>query len=308
MAKEKTGISGLGLAVVFASCSPMVAQDAKSGADAKAKGAQKIRIGDDGEGTAKGIVTYPAATASTGRSSTCPRPATSRSRSSGTPPKDGEDLSFNVLDDTFHIVRRVAPTPDTGKTVKKAELSGLIPGKYYVQIYASNRGDAGAYEVKVHWAESRGAVVLNADPFPNPPAPARRSGCRGRGRRGSARQEKPKGSKENPCQVGEQCPQGALFVNPACPTVDPMPIGTPCPPPPAVNPACPDAGPLAPGTPCPQTKKAAKIIERQSLGQEVQITIDKGSKPGFKKVSQAWSSGAKRARRRSPTGPSSSSR
>jgi len=52
-------ISGLGVAFAFAACSPMIAQDAHSGADAKAKGAQKIRLGDDGEGVAKGIVTYP---------------------------------------------------------------------------------------------------------------------------------------------------------------------------------------------------------------------------------------------------------
>jgi hypothetical protein len=276
-------ISGLGLAIAFGACSPMVAQDAKSGADAKAKGAQKIRIGDDGEGVAKGTVTYPGGDRVDWKVFDVPKTGDVEITLKWEPPKDGEDLSFNVLDDTFHVVRRVAPTPDSGKTTKKAELSGLIPGKYYVQIYASNRGDAGDYEVRVHWAESRGPVVSNADPLPNPPRLPQVPGAVAAGGAAAPDKSKPKGSKENPCQVGEACNPGAMYVNPACPTADPMPIGTPCPPPPALNPACPDAGPLAPGTPCPQTKKAAKIIERQQAGQEVQITLDKGSNQGIQK-------------------------
>jgi hypothetical protein len=199
------------------------------------------------------------------------------------PPKDGEDLAMNVLDDTFHVVRRVAPTPDSGKTKKTAQLTNLQPGKYYVQVYAPGRGDAGDYEVRVHWSEARapGSTLVNAEPLANPPRLPAIPGvvAGGGGKTG------PKGSKDNPCQVGEACAPGALYVNPACPTADPMPIGSPCPPQPVINPACPDAGPLMPGAPCPPVivKKAAKIIERQLQGQEVQITLDKGSNQGIQK-------------------------
>jgi len=269
--------------LLAAGCSMNVVQDVKSGPDAKAKGAKKIRIGDDGEGTAKGVVTYPGGDRVDWKVFEIPKSGDVEVALKWEPPRVGEDLSFNVLDDTFHIVRRVAPAPDSGKTSKKAELTNLQPGKYYVQIYASTRGDAGEYEVKVHWAEARGPIVVNADPLPNPPRlPAVPGVVAGNG---TADKSKPKGSKENPCQVGEACAPGALYVNPACPQADPMPVGSPCPPQPVINPACPDAGPLMPGVPCPQVivKKAAKIIERQVQGQEIQITLDKGANQGIQK-------------------------
>jgi hypothetical protein len=261
-------------------CSMPVAQDVKSGPDAKAKGAKKIRIGDDGEGTAKGVVTYPGGDRVDWKMFEIPKAGDVEVALKWEPAREGEDLSFNVLDDSYHVVRRIAPAPDSGKTSKKADLS-LQPGKYYVQIYASSRGDAGEYEVKVHWTESRGQIVVNAEPLPNPPRLPAVPGVTASA--GGGDKSKPKGSKENPCQVGEVCAPGALYLNPACPTADPMPIGSPCPPQPIVNPTCPEAGPIMPGAPCPQMKKPARITERQQQGQEVQITIDKGTKQGIAK-------------------------
>jgi hypothetical protein len=278
----------LAVALASAGCSMNIAQDAKTGPDGKAKGAKKIRIGDDGEGTSKGVVTYPGGDRVDWRMFEIPKAGDVTVNLKWVPAKPGEDLAFNVFDDTFHVIRRVAPTPDSDKVRKTAELSALTPGKYYVQIYAPGRGDAGEYEVNVHWSEARapGSTVLNADPLPNPPRLPAVPGAVSAAAGGAAPDKsKPKGSKDNPCQVGEACAPGALYVNPACPTADPMPIGSPCPPQPVINPACPDAGPLMPGAPCPPVivKKTGKIIERQQQGQEVQITLDKGSNQGIQK-------------------------
>ncbi len=272
----------------FAGCAQQIAQDAHSGPDAKAKGAKRIRLGDDGEGLAKGVVTYPGGDRVDWRVFEIPKTGDVELTLKWLPARTGEDLAFNVLDDTFHVVRRVAPTPDSGKSKKNAELSALPSGKYYLQIYAPERGDAGDYELQVKWTESRagGIAVNNAEPIPNPPRLPAVPGVVAT-TSGANDKSKPKGSKENPCQVGEQCPAGSLYVNPGCPTADPMPIGTPCPPQPVINPACPDAGPLMPGAPCPPVihKKQAKIIERQMAGAEVIITLDKGQNQG---VTKGW--------------------
>ncbi len=277
-------------AIAAAGCAQQIAQDSHSGPDAKAKGAKRIHLGDDGEGTAKGVVTYPGGDRVDWKVFEIPKTGDIDLTLRWTPPRPGEDLAMNILDDTFHVVRRVAPTPDSAKTKKTAQLTAVPAGKYYVQVYAPQRGDAADYELNVKYTEQRagGIAPTSSEPIPNPPrlaaipgAPAGAAGA------GGGDKSKPKGSKENPCQVGEQCPAGSLYVNPGCPTADPMPIGTPCPPQPVINPACPDAGPLMPGAPCPPVivKKLATIIERRMSGGEVEIIIDKGSNQG---VAKGW--------------------
>jgi hypothetical protein len=280
-------VSFAAICALGAGCAQTIAQDAHSGSDGKSKGAKRIHLGDDGEGRAKGIVTYPGGDRVDWKVFEIPRAGDVDVTLRWSPPKAGEDLAFNILDDTFHVVRRVAPTPDSGKTKKNAQLSNTSAGKYYLQIYAPERGDAGEYDVDVKWTESRaGGIVVAGDPIPNPPRLAAVPGVVA-GADKPADKSKPKGSKENPCQVGEACAPGALYVNPGCPTADPMPIGTPCPPQPVINPACPDAGPLMPGAPCPPVilKKQAKIIERRMSGSDVEIILDKGQNQG---VGKGW--------------------
>jgi len=270
-------------ALGLSGCSMTVAQDAKSGPDAKAKGAKKIRVGDDGEGVAKGVVTYPGGDRVDWKLFEIPKAGDVEVTLRWTPPREGEDLSMNILDDTFHVIRRLVPAPDSGKTKKSATFSNLAAGKYYLQVYASGRGDAGDYEVRVHWSETRaaGSMLVNAEPLANPPRLPAVPGVVAQA--GGPDKSKPKGSKENPCQVGEACAPGALYMNPACPAADPMPIGSPCPPAAVINPACPGAGPMLPGEPCPPLKKAGRIVQRQIQGQDVEIIIDQGSKQGIQK-------------------------
>lgn len=275
-----------------AGCATTIAQDAKTGPDGKAKGAKKIRLGDDGEGSGTGIVTYPGGDRVDWKVFEIPKTGDIEIALRWIPPRSGEDLSFNVLDDTFHVKYRAKPSTDE-KVKKSTTLSGVPAGKYYVQIYASTRGDAGEYTLNVKWTETRATVVATGDPLPNPPRLAAVPGVVAAtpGTPGTPNPAKPKGSAENPCAPNElavpACQVGtAVFTNPACPTAPPMPMGTPCPPQPVINPACPEAGPLLPGAPCPPVivKKQAKIIERQIAGaNEITITLDKGQNQGIAK-------------------------
>src|SRR5262249_29198467 len=167
--KVRPLVSLAAICALAAGCAQQIAQDAKTGPDGKSKGAKRIHIGDDGEGVAKGVVTYPGGDRVDWKMFEIPKAGDVDVTLRWAPPRAGEDLAFNVLDDTFHVVRRVAPTPDAGKTKKSAELTNLPAGKYFVQVYAPSRGDAGEYEVRVKWTEGRpgGIVASNAEPIPN---------------------------------------------------------------------------------------------------------------------------------------------
>src|SRR6267378_2482841 len=85
---------GLAAALGLGGCSMNVAQDVKSGPDAKAKGAKKIRVGDDGEGAAKGVVTYPGGDRVDWKVFEIPKAGDVEVTLRWTPPREGEDLSM----------------------------------------------------------------------------------------------------------------------------------------------------------------------------------------------------------------------
>jgi hypothetical protein len=272
---------------LLAGCVSNIKQDAHSGPDGRAKGASIIKLDDDGEGSSKGIVTYPGGDRVDWKVFEIQKPGDVEIALKWVSPRPNLDLSMNILDDTFHVVKRLAPA-DGSKQRKSAELPKLQPGKYYVQVYASTRGDAGEYEVDVKWTEARATVapIVNAEPIPNPPRLPAVPGvvaAKDGGGGGNGIPEGQPGSKSNPCQTGQACPPNAFFINMLCPEAGGMPQGTPCPPKPVINPACPEAGPLLPETPCPQKARAAKIIERQISGSETVVTLDKGSQQGIGK-------------------------
>ncbi len=270
---------------VLAGCATTVKQDKATGPDGRAKGALKIKLDDEGEGTAKGVVTYPGGDRVDWKVFEIDKPSDVEVTLKWLPPRPSLDLSMNVLDDSYHIVKRLAPA-DGSRTRKTAELSRLQPGKYYVQVYASGRGDAGEYEVEVRATPSRAPTpIVSGDPIPNPPRlPAVPGAVVAAG--GAPSNNIPAGqpgSKENPCQMGQACPAGALFLNPQCLEAGGLPQGAPCPPKAAINPACPEAGPLFPDQPCPAKARAGRIIERSIAGKDIEITLDKGTNQGIAK-------------------------
>src|SRR5690349_4864927 len=105
----------------LAACMSTVKQDANSGPDAKAGGAKRIRLNEDGEGTGKGIVTYPGGDRVDWKVFDVPKSGDLEVTLKWKPPRPGLDLSMNVLDDTFHVVKRVAPSPGTDKVRKTAQ-------------------------------------------------------------------------------------------------------------------------------------------------------------------------------------------
>lgn len=274
---------------LLAGCPSVVKQDSKTGTDGKADGAEKIELSEEGEGSDSDNVTYPGGDRVDWKSFEVPGEGDVEVSLKWTSPRPNLDLSMNILDDTFNIVKRVAPEPASGKTRKSAEFPVSEKGTYYVQVYASERGDAGDYTLDVTWTKKR-PIVVEGPPLPNPPRlPAIPAAIAEKGGGGGGDPTKPKGSVENPCKVGENCPPGAAYVNPACPDAPPAPIGTPCPPGPAVNPMCPEAGPLPVGAPCPPKvipPRAGRITEVSMSGQEIVVTIDKGSNQG---IGKGWS-------------------
>src|SRR5688572_20880966 len=262
-----------------------VEQDAKSGPDSLADGARTIKLNEDGEGDSKDTVSYPGGDRVDWKVFEIDKKGDLEIVLKWTSPRPNLDLSMNILDDTFNMVKRVAPASGE-KQRKDAVIQGAQPGKYYVQVYASERKDAGDYSLDVKFTPTRdlGLNTAGLEPIANPPRlPGIPGAAAAAGAAAGVDKSKPKGDKANPCQAGEQCPPGANFKRPACPDAEPAPLEVPCP---AINPACPEAGLLAVGVPCPPKvipPKSAKIIERSLSGQDIIITLDKGTNQGIAK-------------------------
>jgi hypothetical protein len=149
------------LALALVACAKNVAQDSDSGKDARHKGARKIAL-EDGEGASRvDVVTYPGGDRSDWKVFEVPKgkAGTVRVRLRFKPPRPGLDLAFDVYDQYLHRVARARPTPGSGKRLKKATIKDAEPGKYYVHVYAPERGDAGTYRVRVDFKQEAEAVA-----------------------------------------------------------------------------------------------------------------------------------------------------
>jgi hypothetical protein len=173
-------------------CAKNVAQDSSSGKDYRNKGAKKITLDQDGEGTSrKDVVTYPggdrvdwkvveipgAPEAKDGKDKDKP-PAPGPAPTTGTlkirlhwdPPRPNLDLAFDVYDQYLQRLARAKPTPGSGKRTKKVTLRDVGPGKYYIQVYAPTRGDAGTYRVSVDFKTvTVVAAAATSSEVPDPP-------------------------------------------------------------------------------------------------------------------------------------------
>lgn len=161
-----------GLAAALAGCPKNVPQDSNSGKDYRAKGAKQVAL-DKGEARVRDIVTYPGGDRVDWKLITLPEGVQGdlRIKLRWRPPRPGMDLAFNVYDEWFERVAQVKPSvkPERSKKVKIRRASG----KYYVQVYAPRRMDAGRYTLSVRFKE-RKAVVLPtveelADQISDPP-------------------------------------------------------------------------------------------------------------------------------------------
>ena len=162
------------LAATFAiGCVKNVPQHSHSGKDYRRKGAKKIKLDEDGEGRAKGIVTYPGGDRVDWKQFETPEgmgDGELKIKLRWKPPRRGLDLAFNVYDQYFHRVARAKPSKKRRRS-KSVTIDHAVPGKYYIQIYAPRRIDAGAYRVSVQYEELPATVEVKMDPsqIPDPP-------------------------------------------------------------------------------------------------------------------------------------------
>jgi hypothetical protein len=162
------------VAVLCTACPRNVPQDANSGKDFRHQGAKTIVL-EDGEGRARDIVTYPGGDRVDWKVFEIPegQRGTIDIRLRWKPPRPGLDLAFDVFDEYFERVARARPSPGSGRTVKTVTVDNAVSGKYYLQIYAPERGDAGEYMVEVRFRERKQAatptVAELGDLIPDPP-------------------------------------------------------------------------------------------------------------------------------------------
>ncbi|MEZ4401755.1 MAG: hypothetical protein R3B06_17135 [Kofleriaceae bacterium] len=145
----------MSLGLALAACSKNVPQDSHSGDDARNKGALELKL-ENGEAKARGIVTYPGGDRVDWKVLDLPKDkvgsATVRLR--WTPPRPGLDLSFNVYNEYGRLLAAAKPNKRkrSRKTSKRLTIDNAT-GKLFIEVYASERGDAGKYTLTVDWAE-----------------------------------------------------------------------------------------------------------------------------------------------------------
>lgn len=141
-------------------CPYNVKQDKASGEDSKSTGAVELVL-ENGEAKTSGIVTYPGGDRADWKVIELPEKKVGKMdiKLSWTPPRPGLQLGFDVFDEWGGTV-----FTDEGKGKKKKKKRGArrsvsaevesAKGKYYIRVYAKERGDAGKYRLTVEWAET----------------------------------------------------------------------------------------------------------------------------------------------------------
>ncbi|MBK9030044.1 MAG: hypothetical protein IPL61_01685 [Myxococcales bacterium] len=291
----------LALLVGAAGCSKNVPQDSKTGEDGRTKGAKEMKI-ENNEARARGIVTYPGGDRVDWLVLDLPKDkvGTLSLRLKWTPPRPGLDLSFEVSNEYNRVLASAKPNKRkrSRKTTKNLTIENAH-GKLYIQIYASERGDAGKYTLTAEWKELNvetfdwlAIEVLDPPKLPAVPEP------------------------EKPCD-----PTTFDKKNPACLSVCPIPMDPAwpacagqCPTPPDPNiPACLKSMPCpnpperkfaqckpSNWPPCDPTKldpnnpncdgykppdRVGEVTDVQTISSGVQITINVGTDDG---VDKGW--------------------
>jgi hypothetical protein len=186
MLRGVTVAAAFGVFCLGLSCASSISQDAHTGADGKEKGAKAITL-DNGEGKAKGVVTYPGGDRVDWKVVEMPadKHGSLDIKLTWTPPRPGLQLAFDVFDEWNTQVGA------TKKTTGKKHSKGLIrtatidnaKGKYFIRVYAVNRGDAGTYKLTLEFKETSalGPFDVSKIEVPDPPKlaeiPAAEASC-----------------------------------------------------------------------------------------------------------------------------------
>lgn len=154
--------------VGVAACANNVPQDRATGPDGKQRGARSIELAD-GEGRARGIVTYPGGDRVDWKRLVLPDGKRGRLevKLTYTTPRPGLKLAFDVFDQWNHPVMKTT-TRGRGR-VRRASIDRAT-GTYYIRIYAPRRGDAGAYRLSAAFHEDPPPITgVGELEIPDPP-------------------------------------------------------------------------------------------------------------------------------------------
>ena len=163
----------LGAIALVTACAHNVPQDSATGTDGKPKGAKPINL-ENGEGKAKGIVTYPGGDRVDWKVVELPQNIRGQIdvKLQWQPPRPGLQLAFDVFDE-YNV-----PIVQSKRTSRKRSTSRIrtatidnAKGKYFIRVYAVGRGDAGAYKLTVDFKENTGPIALDLSKveIPEPP-------------------------------------------------------------------------------------------------------------------------------------------
>ncbi len=160
------------LSLTVFGCPKNIGQHTHSGKDYLSKDANPLEL-ENGEGSARDIVTYPGGDRVDWRVISLPKGqvGTLRLRVKWRPARPGMDIAFNVYDEYFANVAKAKPG-NARRRNKKASVRNAS-GKYYLQVYAPKRSDAAEYLVDVRFDRGNSAgtkqlIAKIADP-PNLP-------------------------------------------------------------------------------------------------------------------------------------------
>jgi hypothetical protein len=150
-------------------CAHTVSQDMATGNDGKVKGARPITM-ESGEGKATGIVTYPGGDRIDWKVIEIPAEkfGNLELKLSWQTPRPGLQLGMEVFDAwNYRIAGTRGRSGSNGRT-RRLMLEN-VKGKYFIRIYAPNRGDAGKYKLTATLVEAPAALVADFSRVPDPP-------------------------------------------------------------------------------------------------------------------------------------------
>jgi hypothetical protein len=289
------------LLVATTACPHNVAQDVKTGNDGKVKGARTIEL-ENGEGRARGIVTYPGGDRVDWKVIELPKDKTGvmSVRLSWVAPRPGLGLGVDVFDEFGRSVK--SSKGGKKKSNRRSRKFDVTParGKYFIRVYAPFRGDAGRYTLKVSFAEEVADLGfdLKSIEIPDPPrlaaVPAPEIECDENTfdkKNPKCRNVCPNPPDPSWAACSGKCPMVPDVNNPACWST------MPCPNPPDRRvKACPKTmwpecnpqmkDPQNPNCDNYRPKPVkAKVINVQVSGDGVIITVDRGQDKG---VDKGW--------------------
>jgi hypothetical protein len=144
------------MAALLASCASNVPQDKKTGPDGKVKGAKELVL-DNNEARATGIVTYPGGDRADWKLIQLPdkKRGTLEVKLSWTPPRPGLQLAFDVFNEWNELIESSSKKAGRKRSKGRSRSASIenAKGKYFIRVYAVERGDAGKYKLSVEFKE-----------------------------------------------------------------------------------------------------------------------------------------------------------